>query len=123
MYSLKTLHIVSIFFKKHNIRDFLHVKDVCRAINLILKEGSLDEIYNVGSGIPYKFVDIMNYVKRNTNSRSEFVSVEPPEFHKIVQVKDMYLDTVKLKKLGFEPKYDFWKEVDILIEKSKEEKK
>jgi len=110
---------INLYDSGDNIRDFLHVKDVCRAINLILKEGSLDEIYNVGSGMPYKFVDIMNYVKRNTNSRSEFVSVEPPEFHKIVQVKDMYLDTTKLKELGFKPKYDFWKEVDILIEKAK----
>ena len=64
----------------------------------------------------------MSYVKERTNSKSNFISVEPPEFHKVVQVKNMYLDTTKIKALGFEQKYDIYHGLDLLI-KSIEEKK
>jgi dTDP-glucose 4,6-dehydratase len=33
-----------------NVRDWLHVSDHCRAINLVLLEGRRGEIYNVGGG-------------------------------------------------------------------------
>jgi len=112
---------ISLYNGGENIRDFMHVEDVCRAINLAIKKGNLNEIINIGSGIPYKFVDIMKYVKRKTNSKSNFISVEPPEFHKIVQVKDMYLDISKLKDIGFEPEYNIWDGVKSLMYNPKEE--
>ena len=33
-----------------NVRDWLHVEDHCRAIDLILSRGRLGEVYNVGGG-------------------------------------------------------------------------
>lgn len=85
-----------------DVRDFMHVEDVCRAIKLCVDKASKNTIINIGSGIPQDFKSIMEYTKMKTNSRSNFIDIEPPEFHKIAQVKDMFLDVNKLKNLGFE---------------------
>ena len=33
-----------------NERDWLHVEDHCAAIRLIIEQGTLGEVYNIGSG-------------------------------------------------------------------------
>jgi nucleoside-diphosphate-sugar epimerase len=83
------------------IRDVMHVDDVCRAIKLICDMGNLNEIYNIGSGQPTTIGDIIFTAKEYLNSTSQIKSREAPEFHKIVQAKDFWLDTTKLKELGF----------------------
>lgn len=111
---------VDLYDGGENIRDFLHIEDVCRAINLIIKNSPKNDIINVGSGIPHKFIDMMSYVKNKTGSESVFTFVKPPRFHKVVQVQDMYLNIDKLKDLGFKPKYNIWKGLDMLIDNMKE---
>ena len=54
---------INVYSGGNNIRDFMHVEDVCRAINLVIKEGNLNEITNIGSGIPYRFKELVHYVK------------------------------------------------------------
>jgi len=83
------------------IRDIMHVNDVCEAIKLICDIGNINEIYNVGSGQPTTIGDIIYKSKEYLNSSSQILSREVPEFHKIVQSKDFWFDTTKLKKLGF----------------------
>ena len=113
---------INLYDGGENIRDFMHVDDICRAINLIVKNSSINDIINVGNGKPHKFIDIMNYVKEKTNSSSIFNSIDPPGFHKIVQVQDMYLNVKKLNNLGFRPKYNIWDGLDTLINDTKEKK-
>lgn len=83
------------------IRDVMHVNDVCSAIKLICDKGNINEIYNVGSGQPTQVGAIIKTAKKYLNSSSRIRSKESPEFHKIVQAKDFWLDTTKLKQLGF----------------------
>ena len=83
------------------IRDVMHLDDVCRAIKLICEQGNINEIYNVGSGQPTTIGDIISKAKEYLDSRSIVKTKEAPEFHKIVQAKDFWLDTTKLQKLGF----------------------
>ena len=64
----------------------------------------------------------MNYVKEKTNSQSKFTSIEAPDFHKVVQIKNMYLDTTKLNNLGFEQYYSIWDGLDMLINNTRENK-
>jgi nucleoside-diphosphate-sugar epimerase len=83
------------------IRDVMHVNDVCAAIKLICDKGNINEIYNVGSGRPIQIGAIIEATKELLNSSSQIKSKETPEFHKIVQTKDFWLDNTKLKQLGF----------------------
>jgi len=110
---------INLYDAGENIRDFMHVEDVCRAIDLVVKDGPLNDIINIGSGKPYKFIDIMNYVKEKTNSKSKFISIESPEFHKVVQVKDMYLDIMKLESIGFRPRNTIWDGINNMIKNLK----
>jgi hypothetical protein len=45
--------------------------------------------------------DIIGLAKEYLNSNSQIKSKEAPEFHKIVQAKDFWIDTTKLKELDF----------------------
>ena len=76
--------------------------DVCKAIHLIINKAPLNEVINVGNGRPIIFKDIIDQAVKITRSSSKINLIEPPKFHDIVQVKDMYLDNKKLRLLGFQ---------------------
>lgn len=42
---------VTLYKSSQNRREWLHVTDHCRAIDLILKKGKIGETYNIGSGV------------------------------------------------------------------------
>ncbi len=83
------------------IRDIMHVTDVCRAIDLVCKEGNVNEIYNIGSGQPTVIGDIIDSAKHHLKSKSNIKGKDAPEFHKTVQTKDFWMDATKLNALGF----------------------
>ncbi|MCK8827694.1 dTDP-glucose 4,6-dehydratase [Natroniella acetigena] len=87
-----------------NIRDWLYVKDNCRAIDLILKQGQVGEIYNVGA----------NNERTNLEVTEEILNLLGKDKSLITYVKDRLahdyryaLDTTKIKELGFKAEYDF----------------
>jgi len=83
------------------IRDIMHIDDVCRAIELVCRKGKFNEIYNIGSGQPTHISAIIETAKEYLGSNSVIKPKETPEFHKIVQTKDFWMDTTKLNCLGF----------------------
>ena len=98
-----------------NIRDFIYVDDVCRAMKLCMEKSDINNIVNISNGRPYQFLSLMEHTRDRAKSKSKFISVKPTEFHDIVQVKNMYLDTTKLKKLGFKPKISIEDGLNIVI--------
>lgn len=92
---------IDLYYGGDFFRDYMHVDDVCRGIDLVLARGGPAGIYNVGSGVPTRFIDLIRMAVDFLGSSSEIRSVDPPAFHEIVQVKDSYLDTTKLRALGF----------------------
>ena len=110
---------VNIYNKGQNIRDFMHVDDVCEAIHLVIKKSDYNSTVNIGSGQPEKIINVVNYVKEKTNSLSKLNFIETPDFHKVVQIEDMYLNVDKLKILGFVQKISMKSGLDMLIENRK----
>jgi len=100
---LKNNEDVYLYDEGTPIRDVMHVNDVCRAIKLICDSGDINKVYNIGSGQPTRIGDIISLAKEYLNSNSQIKSREAPEFHKIVQAKDFWLDTSRLTQLGFTP--------------------
>ena len=96
-------------------RDYIHVKDCANAIDLVVNKGELNQIYNIANGEATLFKDIIDLAYAKTESKSVVVSIPQKEFHKIVQVKSMYLDISKIKALGYTPNYTIEKIVDDLI--------
>ena len=93
---------VKMYDNGSHIRDVMHVSDVCRAIKLVMEKGEVNEIYNIGSGKPTTVSEMMHLAKQYSKSRGKLISIDPPEFHNNVQTQNFYLDTTKLKSLGFE---------------------
>lgn len=95
---------INLYENGEVIRDFIHVKDLCRAVKLVFDHGTVNEIYNIGNGEPCKIKTVIDKVLE-IGSKSQINAIETPEFHKIVQVKNMYMNTDKLKNLGYRPEY------------------
>ena len=106
---------VELYDNGDNKRDFMHVEDVCDAIKLCLTKGEQNDIINIGSGKPQEFRPLIEYVKDKTKSSSYIKNVDPPHFHKVVQVKDIYFDVSKLTNLGFKPRISIYEGIDRII--------
>jgi dTDP-glucose 4,6-dehydratase len=87
-----------------NIRDWLHVMDHCRAIDVVIERGTRGEVYNIGGGNEVRNVDL---------TRTLLNLAERPE-SLIKEVQDRQghdlrysLDTTKTRKLGWYPEVAF----------------
>jgi nucleoside-diphosphate-sugar epimerase len=86
------------------LRDLIDVRDAADAIYHVLTNGNLNEIYNIGNGSGYSFEKIVYEVQEYLGTGS-IKRIPIPEFHKLVQAKDFYLDVSKLHSLGFESQF------------------
>ncbi len=89
-------------------RDYIHVVDCCRAINLILTTGPINDIYNVALPEPYVFrelIDNAHALLESNSEKSEIIDIPENPFHVNVQVKNMHMDPTKLYQLGFFTNY------------------
>lgn len=94
---------IKLYHDGHFYRDYMHVIDVARALHLGLERAPLNSITNIGSGEKILFRKLIDLAIKYTGSTSKIETMEPPRFHKTVQVKDFYMRTDKLKGLGFKP--------------------
>lgn len=100
---LKNHEPIDLYHAGQFYRDYMHVTDVARAIDLCLEKAPLNSILNIGSGEKVLFKEVIDLAVKNTQSKSVLNTIDPPEFHKVVQVKDFYMKTDRLKELGFKP--------------------
>lgn len=106
---------IALYDNGNFIRDYIHVEDAARAIRLVVEKGEPDTIYNIGNGVPIVFRDAIDYVRRKLASRSGVGVMEPTPFHKIIQVKSMYMDNSRIRALGYQPEYGFERMLDDLL--------
>jgi nucleoside-diphosphate-sugar epimerase len=106
---------VEIYGDGRFYRDYIHIHDCTRAIDIVINKGNINEIYNVGNGKTWDFITILSYLKVMWDSSSKFTHIEPKEFHKKVQISSFYMNTDKLKALGYEPKYLYAKLFKTLL--------
>lgn len=107
---------VDLYYGGDVLRDYIYVDDVCKAIKLVMDKGAVNEIYNIGSGIPSKFLDLINIAIDAASSNSKINNIPATKFHNIVQVRNSYLDVSKLAKLGFKVEYTAASAVKKLVQ-------
>ena len=89
------------------LRDYMHVGDICRAMKLVMEKGEINSIYNIVTGNPLPFKNIMEKARDFLGSKSKFNYVDYPEFNKIAQAYNYSVNGDKLKALGFKPQISF----------------
>lgn len=93
-----------IYGKGDNIRDWLHVDDNCRAIDLVLEKGEPGAIINIGSGNEVQNLDVAKLILRHLNrpeSLIRYVADRPGHDFRYSLNWDI------IRKMNWKPKVDF----------------
>jgi dTDP-glucose 4,6-dehydratase len=95
---------VPVYGTGKNVRDWIYVLDHCRAIDFVLHNGSIGEIYNIGGSVE----------KTNLEITWKILAMLSKDESMIKYVKDRpghdlrySLDCSKLRELGWRPEYNF----------------
>lgn len=96
-----------------NVREWTYVTDHCRAIDLVLREGNIGEVYNIGSGEELSNLEVANKILDKVGAPQDLIEfVDDRAGHD----QRYALDTEKIESLGWEPKWDFEAGLERTIE-------
>ena len=98
---------ITLYDDGMQLRDYMHVKDICRAMKMVIDEGEVNSIYNIAAGNPLPFKTIIERAKELIGSKSEIGFTPTPHFNKIAQANNYSVNVDKLRGLGFEPEISF----------------
>ncbi len=87
-----------------NVRDWLHVEDHCRALDLLIAEGRDGEVYNVGGGNEVPNIELTRRILQLTG-RPESLLARVAD--RLGHDRRYALDTTKLRGLGWRPQVPF----------------
>jgi len=87
-----------------NVRDWLHVSDHCRALDLLLEQGQSGNIYNIGGGNELKNIDLTRQI---LDVLDRPVSLIKPTADRPGHDRRYSLDTTKLRATGWKPRIAF----------------
>lgn len=94
-----------VYGKGENVRDWLHVEDHCRAIDLIIHKGEVGEIYNVGGHNERTNLEVVRTILKaldKPESLIEYVTDRPGHDLRYA------IDPAKIEReLGWKPVYTF----------------
>jgi dTDP-glucose 4,6-dehydratase len=94
-----------LYASKQNRREWLHVDDHCRAIELVLEQGRAGETYNVGSGVERSIEGIADLVLELAGKPASLKTIVPD---RPGHDRRYLLDSSKLRgELGWEPEISF----------------
>jgi dTDP-D-glucose 4,6-dehydratase len=86
-------------------RNFIYVDDVSKAVDVILRKGEINEIYNIGSDDEYSVIEVLNKLLKELNIDNNDVSefVEDRAFNDFRYC----IDSSKLELLGWKKTISF----------------
>ena len=94
-----------LYASTQNRREWLHVDDHCRAIELVLEQGREGETYNVGSAVERSIEEIADLVLELTGKPESLKTIVPD---RPGHDRRYLLDSTKLRQeLGWEPAISF----------------
>lgn len=94
-----------VYGKGENVRDWLHVYDHCTAIDLVIHNGRVGEVYNIGGHNERTNLSVVKTILRELNKPESLIRyVTDRKGHDLRYA----IDPTKIEKeLGWKPKYNF----------------
>ena len=95
---------VPLYGDGRNVRDWLHVLDHCRALDLLIAEGVNGEVYNIGGGNEVANIDLTHRILALLRRPDSLITPVPD---RPGHDRRYCLDTTKLRRLGWSPEVAF----------------
>ncbi|MEV5754580.1 dTDP-glucose 4,6-dehydratase [Actinoallomurus sp. NPDC052308] len=95
---------IPLYGDGRNVREWLHVTDHCRGIQLVLQKGSPGETYNIGGGVELTNADLARRLLAAHGVGWEMVEYVPDRPGHDLRYS---VDTTKIRGLGYRPEVDF----------------
>ena len=102
-----------VYGKGENVRDWLYVKDHCKAIDLIIHKGRVGEVYNVGGHNEMANIDIVKLICKKLGKSEDLITyVADRKGHDMRYA----IDPTKIhRELGWLPETKFKDGIDLTI--------
>ena len=96
---------IPVYGNGGNVRDWLHVIDHCRAIDMVLFDGKIGEIYNVGGHNERTNLEVIKTILKTLNKPEDLIEFVAD---RLGHDRRYAIDPDKLEnELGFKPTYTF----------------
>ena len=95
---------VPVYGDGKNVRDWLHVLDHCRAIDLVMHDGINGEVYNVGGNNERTNLEVVKTIINTLNKSEELIEYVTD---RLGHDKRYAINPTKLESLGWKPIYTF----------------
>ncbi|MCD4837939.1 dTDP-glucose 4,6-dehydratase [Neobacillus sedimentimangrovi] len=95
---------VPIYGDGKNIRDWLYVMDHCQALDMILHQGKIGEVYNIGGHNERTNIEVVKTIIDHLGKSENLIEFVPD---RLGHDKRYAINPAKLEKLGWKPFYTF----------------
>ncbi|WP_127148241.1 dTDP-glucose 4,6-dehydratase [Veillonella sp. VA139] len=96
-----------------NVRDWIHVVDHCRAIDVILQKGKVGEVYNIGAREEISNIDLVKRMLNVLGKPHELITYVPDRLGHDLRYA---IDSSKLEILGWKREYTVDKALEEVVE-------
>ena len=93
-----------LYGKGANVRDWLHVEDNCRAIELVARRGALGQAYNIGANDERRNIEVARRIVRQLGKPRDLIKFVPD---RLGHDRRYAVDCRKIKALGWRREVDF----------------
>ena len=104
---------VPVYGDGKNIRDWLHVQDHCSAIDLVMHEGVLGEVYNIGGHNEKTNLEVVQTIIKTLGKSEDLIQYVQD---RLGHDRRYAINPSKLEKLGWIPTYSFDSGIQQTIE-------
>ena len=108
---------VPLYGDGKNVRDWIHVEENCKAIDFIIHNGKVGEIYNIGGENELQNIELTKKILEQMRKDESHIKKVTDRLGHDLRYS---LNCDKLKDLGFSPKLDFEEQLEKTVNWYKE---